>query len=150
MSTSQEFGVHIRTAFADVVDLIPKGVRLALYIGAVALAASALAAQRVVAIWWPELRPQVDATVAEILPWVLFVLGVLGTAYTPGKPAVVPVALEPGPLELARAQESTAATIATLSNHGWTKEEAITAVQQQQLMPGGESPGFVTKSTPPS
>ena len=82
---SQELGMQIRGVFADVVELIPQKARVALYVSAVALAVVALAAQRVVAIWWPEGQQQVDATVAEIIPWALVVIGGLGTAYRPGR-----------------------------------------------------------------
>lgn len=145
MANTQEFGVQVRGALADVVELIPQRMRFVLYILAVGLAVSALAAQRVVAIWWPEYRDQVDATVAEILPWALFVIGVLGTAYTPTKPnyGLLP-SLDPTPYEVAQAQATQAQTVATLMANGWTKEEASVAVTQQQLLPAGESPGFMT------
>jgi hypothetical protein len=136
--------MQVRGALADVVELIPTRMRFVLYILAVALAVSALAAQRVVAIWVPEYRDQVEATVAEILPWALFVIGVLGTAYTPTSPnyGMLPPA-EPGPYEVARAQATQAQTVATLMANGWSKEEASAAVTQQTLLPSGESPGFV-------
>src|SRR5690606_41271126 len=79
---SQELGMQIRGVFADVVELIPQKARVALYVSAVALAVVALAAQSVVAIWWPEVQHQVDATVAEIIPWELVEIGCLGTAHT--------------------------------------------------------------------
>jgi hypothetical protein len=149
VAMSQEFGMQVRGAIADVVELIPNRIRLVLYILAVCLAVAALAAQRVVAIWVPEYQEQVDATVAEILPWALFVIGVLGTAYTPNQPnyGLLPPA-EPGPYEVAQAQATQAQTVATLMANGWTKEEASVAVTQQTLLPAGESPGFV--SSPPS
>lgn len=136
--------MQVRGAIADVVELIPQRMRFVLYILAVCLAVAALAAQRVVAIWWPEYREQVDATVAEILPWVLFVIGVLGTAYTPTQPnyGLLPP-VDPGPYEVAQAQATQAQTVATLMANGWTKEEASAAVTQQTLLPVGESPGFV-------
>ncbi len=140
----------VRTAFADVLDVIPPKLRTAIAVAAVIVAVLALGAQQIVAIWWPDGREQVDATVAKIVPWMLFVIGVVSTAYRPTRGELAARVIEPGPLELARAQEATASTIATLSANGWSKEEAITAVQQQQLMPGGESPGFVTRNTPPA
>jgi hypothetical protein len=140
----------VRTAFADVLDVIPPKLRTAIAVAAVIVAVLALGAQQIGAIWWPDGREQVDATVAKIVPWMLFVIGVVSTAYRPTRGELASRVIEPGPLELARAQEATASTIATLSANGWSKAEAITAVQQQQLMPGGESPGFVTKHTPAS
>lgn len=142
MANTADVTVQVRAAFAEVIDLIPRTWRTALYIGAVAIAVAALAAQRIVAIWWPEYRDQVDATVAEILPWVLFVIGILGAAYRPTRPELGMLSpIEPSQLELAQAQESQARTIATLSANGWSKAEATTAVTQQTLLPAGESPG---------
>lgn len=134
--------MQVRGAIADVVELIPQRMRFVLYILAVCLAVAALAAQRVVAIWWPEYREQVDATVAETLPWVLFVIGVLGTAYTPTQPSygLLPP-YEPGHLELAQAQEHQANAMATLMANGWTKEDARAAVTRNELLSTGESPG---------
>lgn len=141
--------MQVRGAIADVVELIPQRMRFVLYILAVVLAVVALAAQRVVAIWIPEYHEQVDATVAEILPWVLFVIGVLGTAYTPTQSYTGVVApYEAGPYELAQAQETQARTVATLMANGWDKEEAKATVTQQQLLPTGESPGYVSRSYP--
>lgn len=140
--------MQVRGALADVVELIPQRMRFVLYILAVAVAVSALVAQRVVSIWVPEYKDQVDATVAEILPWVLFVIGVLGTAYTPTKPSYGPLVVDPGPYEVAQAQATQAQTVATLMANGWSREEASVAVTQQTLLPAGESPGFV--ASPPS
>lgn len=140
--------MQIRGALADVVELIPQRARVTLYVAAVGLAVVALAAQRVVAIWWPEGREQVDATAAEILPWALFVIGLLGTAYRPGRgesPGAVVNVLnppaEPGHLELAKAQEAQAQTVATLMANGWTREAAVSAVTRNELLAVGESPG---------
>lgn len=141
MANTADVTVQVRAAFAEVIDLIPRGMRTAIYVGAVALALAALTAQRIVAIWWPQYQDQTDATVAEIMPWALFVIGVLGAAYRPRRPEVGLRQFEPGPLELARAQESAASTIATLSANGWSKDEATAAVQQQQLLPTVDSPG---------
>lgn len=135
--------MQVRGAFADVVELIPQRARVVLYVGSVGLAVCALAAQRVVGIWWPEYRDQVDSTVAEILPWVLFVIGVLGTAYRPGRgesPGPLQV-IEPGHLELAQAQELQSRTIATLVANGWTKEQATLAVKNNGLLGTGDIPG---------
>jgi hypothetical protein len=148
VATTQEIGMQVRGAIADVVELIPTRMRFVLYILAVALAVSALAAQRVVSIWVPEYQEQVDATVAEILPWALFVIGVLGTAYTPTSPNYGPLPVDPGPYEVAQAQATQAQTVATLMANGWSKEEASVAVTQQTLLPAGESPGFM--ASPPS
>lgn len=142
MANTADVTVQVRTAFAEVIDLIPRGMRTAIYVGAVALALAALTAQRIVAIWWPQYQDQTDATVAEIMPWALFVIGVLGAAYRPRRPELGMLQpVEPGPLELARAQEAQANTIATLSANGWSKDEATQAVTQQALLPTGESPG---------
>jgi hypothetical protein len=141
--------MQVRGAIADVVELIPTRMRFVLYILAVALAVLALAAQRVVSIWVPTYADQVDATVAEILPWALFVIGVLGTAYTPTSPPQgQQLVVDPGPYEVARAQATQAQTVATLMANGWSKEEASVAVTQQTLLPAGESPGFM--ASPPS
>lgn len=149
--SNTDLTLTVRSAFADVLDVIPPKLRRAIAVVAVIVAVLALAAQRIVAIWWPEGTEQVDATVAQIVPWMLFVIGVVSTVDRPTASELGARRLpEPGPLELARAQESTASAIATLSANGWSKEEAITAVQQQQLMPGGDSPGFVTRNTPPA
>jgi hypothetical protein len=148
VATTQEIGMQVRGAIADVVELIPTRMRFVLYILAVALAVLALAAQRVVSIWVPGYQDQVDATVAEILPWVLFVIGVLGTAYTPtSPPSYGPLPVDPGPYEVAQAQATQAQTVATLMANGWSKEEASVAVTQQTLLPAGESPGFM--ASPP-
>lgn len=147
-----ELTVQVRTAFAEVVDLIPPKVRTGISVGSVVVAIAALGSMRIVSIWWPEGREQVEATVAEVVPWLLFVGGVVGAAYRPTRNelgALQPMP-EPGPLELARTQESAAVTIATLCANGWTKDEATAVVQQQSLLPGGESPGFVTRNTPAS
>lgn len=141
MANTADVTVQVRTAFAEVIDLIPRRLRTAFYVGAVALALAALAAQRMVSIWWPQYGDQVDATVAEILPWALFVIGVLGAAYRPRPGLGTLEPIQPSPLELAQAQESQARTVATLMVNGWDKDEATTAVTQQQLMPAGESPG---------
>lgn len=143
MANTADVTVQVRTAFAEVIDLIPRRLRTASYVGAVALALATLTVQRIVAIWWPQVQDQVDATAAEILPWALFVIGVLGAAYRPHKERGVLAPIEPGPLELAQAQETQARTVATLMDKGWDKDEATTAVTQQQLMPTGESPGHV-------
>lgn len=145
--TNTDLTLTVRSAFADVLDVIPPKLRTAIAVAAVVVAVLALGAKQIVAIWWPEGREQVDATVAEVVPWMLFVIGVVTTAYRPTRGDIAARVVEPGPLELARAQESTASAVAMLSANGWSKEEAITAVQQQQLMPGGESPGFVTRNT---
>lgn len=135
MANTPDVTVQVRAAFAEVIDFIPRRLQTAFYISAVGLALAALAAQRLVAIWWPRYGDQVDATVAEILPWALFVIGVLGAAYRQhGTPAPV----EPGPLELAHAQESQARTVATLMGNGWDKDEATQAVTQKTLLPTGE------------
>lgn len=140
--------MQIRGAFAEVVELIPQKARVTLYVVAVGLALVALAAQRVVVIWWPDGRDQVDATVAEIMPWVLFVIGLLGTAYRPGRGEspgavvnVINAPHEPGHLELAKAQEAQAQTVATLMANGWTREAALAAVTRNELLSSGESPG---------
>jgi hypothetical protein len=144
MANTADVTVQVRTAFAEVIDLIPRRLRTAFYAGAVALAIAALAAQRMVSIWWPRYGDQVDATVAEILPWALFVIGVLGVGYRqrPVHGTLAPI--EPGPLELAQAQEMQARTVATLMGNGWNKDEATQAVTQQSLLPTGESPGHVS------
>lgn len=124
----------LRTAFADVVELIPQRARTVLYIGSVVLAALVLATQRVVAIWLPEYQDQVDATVAEILPWVLALLGVLATAYRPTRgtsPGPVPVSAET--LNLAEVQAIQAQTIATLCAQGWSRKDAVAAVTADSL-----------------
>jgi hypothetical protein len=135
MANTADVPVQVWTAFAEVIDLIPRRLRTAFYVGAVALALATLTVQRIVAIWWPQVQAQVDATAAEILPWALFVIGVLGAAYRQhGTPAPV----EPGPLEVAHAQESQARTVATLMGNGWNKDEATKAVTRQTLLPTGE------------
>lgn len=138
MANTADVTVQVRTAFAEVIDLIPRRLRTAFYVGAVALAVAALAAQRIVAIWWPRYGDQVDATVAEILPWALFVIGVLGAAYRPRPGLGTLEPIEPGPLELAHAQESQARTVATLMGNGWNKDEATQAVTHKTLLPTGE------------
>jgi hypothetical protein len=144
MSTTQEFGVQIRGAFAGVVEIIPRRAQLALQVGAVAIAVVALAAQRIVAIWWPEYRPQVDATVAEILPWAMFVAGVIGAAYSPKRGELLePIPHVPSHVELAQAQDLQAKTMATLMANGWTKSEATEVVTQNSLLPAGDSPGYL-------
>lgn len=148
--TNTDLTLTVRSAFADVLDVIPPKLRTAIAVTAVIVAVLALGAQQIVAIWWPEGREQVDATVARIVPWMLFVIGAVTTAYRPTRGDIAARVLEPGPLEVARAQEAQANTIATLSANGWSKDEATTAVQQQQLMPGGDGPGSATKNTPPA
>lgn len=139
-----ELTVQVRTAFAEVVDLIPPKVRTGISVGSVVVAIAALGSMRIVSIWWPEGREQVEATVAEVVPWLLFVGGVVGAAYRPTRneyATIEPQPVVPTPLDLARAQESSASTIAMLSANGWNKDEALLAVQQQQLLPTVESPG---------
>lgn len=146
MANTADVTVQVRAAFAEVIDLIPRRLRTAFYVGAVALALAALGAQRIVAIWWPRYHDQVDATVAEILPWALFVIGVLGATYRPRRPELgVLQPIEPGPLELAQAQGVQAQTVTTLMGNGWDKDEAVTAVTNQALLPTGESPGAVPR-----
>jgi FAD/FMN-containing dehydrogenase len=144
MANTADVTVQVRAAFADVIDLIPRGLRTAFYVGAVALALATLTVQRITAIWWPQVQDQVDATAAEILPWALFVIGVLGAAHRPRRGLGTLVPLEPGPLELAQAQESQARTVGHLMANGWDKDQATTAVTQQQLMPTGEGPDNVS------
>lgn len=139
--TNTDLTLTVRSAFADVLDVIPPRLRTAIAVAAVVVAVLALGAQQIVAIWWPEGREQVDATVARIVPWMLFVIGVVTTAYRPTRGEIAARVVEPGPLEMARAQEAQANTIATLSAHGWSKDEATSAVRNQELMPGGESAG---------
>lgn len=146
--------MQIRGAFAEVVELIPQRARVALYVAAVGMAVLALAAQRVVTIWWPDGAEQVNATVAEIMPWALFLIGLLGTAYRPGRGespgAIVNVINQPGessPLELAQTQERQAQTVATLMANGWTKSEATETVTQNALLAKGDSPGDLRMST---
>lgn len=151
MANTADLTVHVRTAFAEVLDVIPPKVRTAIAIAAVLVAVVALGAQQIAAIWWPEGIERVDATVAKIVPWMLFVIGVVSTAYRPTRGDAGPLQqLDPGPLEMARAQESAASTIAMLSVNGWSKDEAIAAVQQQTLLPTGESPGHVRSNRTPS
>ena len=147
MANTADVTVQVRTAFAEVIDLIPRRLRTSFYVGAVALALATLTTQRIVKIWWPQVQDQVDATAAEILPWALFVIGVLGAAYRPKHNERARVGLlEPGPLELAQAQGVQAQTVSTLMGQGWEKDEAVTAVTQQALMPSGESPGSVPRA----
>lgn len=137
----------LRTAFADVVELIPQRARTALYVGSAVLALLVLATQRVVAIWLPEYRDQVDATVAEILPWVLAMVGVLATAYRPTRgssPGPVPMGADM--LDVAQAQGLQAQTIQTLVTMGWSRDDAAAAVASDSLeLLVGAEPGDVAK-----
>lgn len=142
-----ELTVQVRTAFAEVVDLIPPKVRTGISVGSVVVAIAALGSMRIVSIWWPEGREQVEATVAEVVPWLLFVGGVVGAAYRPTRNEIGMLPPAPtSPLEMAKAQESAASTVVMLASNGWEKDEAIAAVQQQTLLPTGESPGQVSRS----
>lgn len=144
---NSELTLHVRTAFAEVLDVIPPKVRTAIAITAVLVAVVALGAQQIAAIWWPEGMERVDATVAKIVPWMLFVIGVVSTAYRPTRNEIGMVPPTPtSPLEMAKAQESAASTVVMLASNGWEKDEAIAAVQQQTLLPTGESPGQVSRS----
>lgn len=137
----------VRTAFTDVVELIPQQARTPIYVGSVAVAVVALAAQRMVAIWLPGYRDQVDATVAEILPWVLLVIGVLATAYRPTRgssPGPVPMGSDM--LDVAQAQGLQAQTIQTLVTMGWSRDDAAAAVASDSLeLLVGAEPGDVAK-----
>lgn len=137
----------LRSAFADVVELIPQRARTTLYVGSVVLALLVLAAQRVVAIWLPGYQDQVDATVAEILPWVLVLIGVLATAYRPTRgtsPGPVPVGSDM--LDVAQVQGLQAQTIATLCAQGWSRDDAAAAVAADSLeLLVGAKPGDAAK-----
>ena len=117
----------LRTALAEVVDLIPRKLRTALYVAAVVVGALALAAQRLVPIWLPELDTRVDATCADVTAGALLLLGVLGTAYRPTRAQLLPVV--PDALDIATAQEYRARTIETLINTGWPHAKAVAAVE---------------------
>ncbi|MFI6428459.1 hypothetical protein [Promicromonospora sp. NPDC050880] len=122
----------IRTALAEVVELIPRKVRTALYVAAVVVGALALAAQRLVPIWVPELDARVDATVADVTAGALFLLGALGTAYRPTRTdqALSPVE---DAYEAVYAQEAQARAVATLKGAGFGHAEAVDAVQSGDL-----------------
>lgn len=137
-----ELTVQVRTAFAGVVEAIPPKLRTGISVGSVVVALAALGSMRVVSIWWPEGREQVEATVAEVVPWLLFVGGVVGSVYRPTRPDLGSLQpIEPGHLELAQAQEAQARTVSTLMVNGWTKDEATAAVTKNELLATGESPG---------
>lgn len=139
--TNTELQVRARTVFAEVFELIPQRARTVIYVVAAVVAVLAFAAQRVVAIWWPDLKPQVDATVADIVTAALFVIGSLAAAHRP-QGALLPIEPSyPGQVDIAQAQGMNAQTISTLTTLGWDKDEATAMVTQQQLLPAGESPG---------
>lgn len=122
----------VRTALEEIVELIPRKVRTALYVTAVVVALAAFAAQRVVVVWWPELDTRVDATVADITTGALFLIGVLGTAYRPTRAGQVLALAEPVD-EAVYAQEALARTIAMLTGAGYSQAAAVDAVMTGDL-----------------
>jgi len=123
----------VRTALEEIVELIPRKVRTALYVTAVVLALAAFAAQRVVGVWWPELDTRVDTTVADVTTGALFLIGVLGTAYRPTRTDQALPAADLDALDGAHAQEALARTIATLTAAGYTHDAAVEAVMAGDL-----------------
>jgi uncharacterized membrane protein len=131
MAKAANLDVTVRTALAEVVELIPRKVRTALYVAAVAVALLAFASQRVVAVWWPQLDVRVDATVADVVTACLFLIGLLGTAYRP----TLTDHLQPADAgyEALYAQEAQARTIQTLTAAGYDHAAAVDAVQAGDL-----------------
>lgn len=130
MAAAADLTVTVRTALEEVVELIPRKIRTALYVAAVVVAALAFAAQRVVGIWMPELDTRVDATVADVVTAVLFLLGILGTAYRPTRTDGLLPPIVPDALDAAHIAEVRARTIDTLVHAGWTPDQAAAAVTE--------------------
>lgn len=119
----------LRTALAEVVDLIPRKVRTVIYAVAVVVALLAIAAQGVTDIWFPELDDRVDATAARVVAACLFVVGALGFAYRPTRATLEPLPPAESAYEALYAQEAQARTIATLAGAGYRRDTAVQAVQ---------------------
>lgn len=132
MAKTPDLNVTVRAALEEIVELIPRKVRTGLYVAAVVVGALALAAQRLVPIWLPEMDVRVDATVADVAAGALFLLGVLGTAYRPTRtdqalPLAAPVD------EAAYELEVRARTIQTLTDAGYGHGVAVDAVTAGDL-----------------